>query len=330
MDITVCFNNVMSFKPADRIPAIELATYWDKTIERWYKEGMPGDYKSDSQVHEYFGLDRMFRKRFRATNANCPKPEFHGAALIKNTEDYHNLKTCLFPKEQIDKAELENYAMLREKYQGVFWVQLDGFFWFPRVLFGIEAHMFAFYDNPELMKEMNADILEYNLWLIEEICKICVPNFIMISEDMSYNNGPMLSKKSFDEFIAPYYRRLIPHIKKHNIMPIVDSDGDVAELICWLEDVGVEGIAPLERMAGVDVAKIRQNHPSLRMIGAFDKTIMQKGCDAMRAEFERLLPVMKKGGFIPSVDHQTPPDVSLENYRCYVSLLKEYCQKAVL
>jgi len=50
----------------------------------------------------------------------------------------------------------------------------------------------------------------------------------------------------------------------------------------------------------------------------------------MRAEFERLLPVMKKGGFIPSVDHQTPPDVSLENYRCYVSLLKEYCQKAVL
>jgi hypothetical protein len=37
---------------------------------------------------------------------------------------------------------------------------------------------------------------------------------------------------------------------------------------------------------------------------------------------------MKQGGFIPSVDHQTPPDVSLENYRLYNGILKEYCQTA--
>ena len=44
----------------------------------------------------------------------------------------------------------------------------------------------------------------------------------------------------------------------------------------------------------------------------------------MRAEFERLVPLMKKGGFIPSVDHQTPPGVSLEEYRVYLRLLEEY------
>jgi hypothetical protein len=33
---------------------------------------------------------------------------------------------------------------------------------------------------------------------------------------------------------------------------------------------------------------------------------------------------MKTGGFIPSVDHQTPPGVSLEQYRCYLRLLDEY------
>ena len=64
------------------------------------------------------------------------------------------------------------------------------------------------------------------------------------------------------------------------------------------------------------------------MIGAFDKTVMHLGADAMRKEFERIFPVMCSGGYIPSVDHQTPPEVSLENYRCYVSLLKEYCCKA--
>jgi hypothetical protein len=33
---------------------------------------------------------------------------------------------------------------------------------------------------------------------------------------------------------------------------------------------------------------------------------------------------MKSGGFIPSVDHQTPPGVSLEQYRVFLKLFKEY------
>jgi hypothetical protein len=33
---------------------------------------------------------------------------------------------------------------------------------------------------------------------------------------------------------------------------------------------------------------------------------------------------MRTGGFIPSVDHQTPPGVSLEQYRVYLRLLAEY------
>lgn len=55
---------------------------------------------------------------------------------------------------------------------------------------------------------------------------------------------------------------------------------------------------------------------------------MHLGEDAMRKEFKRLLPVIKQGGYLLSVDHQTPPEVSLEQYRLYVSLLKEFCNKA--
>jgi hypothetical protein len=60
------------------------------------------------------------------------------------------------------------------------------------------------------------------------------------------------------------------------------------------------------------------------MIGHYDKMVMTRGEDAMRREFERLLPVMQSGGFIPGVDHQTPPGVSLNEYRCYLRLLEEY------
>jgi hypothetical protein len=38
---------------------------------------------------------------------------------------------------------------------------------------------------------------------------------------------------------------------------------------------------------------------------------------------------MKTGRYIVSVDHQTPPGVSIENYRIYLRLFEEYCVKAV-
>ena len=188
--------------------------------------------------------------------------------------------------------------------------------------------MYAFFDEPELMQRMNEDLLRYNLRALDKICDICQPSFMTFAEDMSYNHGPMLSKHLYDKFLSPYYKQIVPELKKRDIIPFVDSDGDVAQIIPWLREVGIEGILPLERMAGVDVAQIRKDHPDFKMIGGFDKTVMHLGEEAIRGEFERLLPVMKQGGYIPSVDHQTPPEVSLSDYHCYLSLLREYAVKA--
>jgi uroporphyrinogen-III decarboxylase len=90
---------------------------------------------------------------------------------------------------------------------------------------------------------------------------------------------------------------------------------------------GVEGVLPLERQAGVDVNRLRRDYPEFILLGGYDKMVMKHGEAAMRAEFERILPAIKSGRYIPSVDHQTPPDVSVENYRVYVRLLKEYAAK---
>ncbi len=109
---------------------------------------------------------------------------------------------------------------------------------------------------------------------------------------------------------------------------IIDSDGDISVPCKWFEEAGIEGILPLERQAGVDIAQLRKDHPKQIYIGAYDKMVMNKGEDEIGAEFERLLPVAKKGGFLISCDHQTPPGVSLEQYKIYLKLFKEYAVKA--
>ncbi len=109
-----------------------------------------------------------------------------------------------------------------------------------------------------------------------------------------------------------------------NAVAIMDTDGDCTKLIPWVQSVGVEGVLPLERQAKVDGMVLRQAYPTLRMAGHYNKLVMHLGEAAMRAEFERLAPLMKTGGFIPSVDHLTPPAVSIEDYLLYLRLLDEY------
>ena len=149
-----------------------------------------------------------------------------------------------------------------------------------------------------------------------------------IAEDMSYNHGPMLSKALFDEFLLPYYRRLIPEIKKHGTRVFIDSDGDITSAVPWFIEAGIDGILPLERQSGVDVAKIRDLYPDFLMIGSFNKMCMFHTPAEIRAELERLLPTIRKGKYLPAMDHQTPPGTPLENYRAYVALMKEYGAQA--
>jgi hypothetical protein len=318
----------MDFKKPERLPAVEWATWWDRTLERWRGEGLDPSISGDGELHDAFGLDRHDQFWIATLGKLCPKPPSQGAPLIGDRSSYRALIPSLFPAELVDPAAIERAAAIREERGSLLWMTLEGFFWLPRVLFGIEPHLYAFYDQRELMHEINDRLADWQLETIERFCRIATPDFMTFAEDLSYNLGPMISRECYEEFLTPYYRRVVPELKSRGIRVIVDSDGDISSAIPWFIDAGIEGALPLERRAGVDINALRSSFPRFLFIGGFDKTVMKDGEMAMRSEFERLLPAMRGGGYIPSADHQTPPDVSLETYRTYVRLLREYCRAA--
>jgi hypothetical protein len=320
------FLALMSFQPVDRLPRWEWAMWWDLTIERWHGEGLPRDLKFSQvfDIAQYFGLDPYQQFWFSTTDPTIEATQHHVEGIVANMDDYRRVRPRLFPDHGAAIAAMRPWVERQRQGEAVVWSTLEGFFWFPRTLMGFSPLMLSFYDQPELIHAINQDLLAFNLRLFDEMMRSCVPTFMTIAEDMSYNHGPMISKQVFDEFVAPYYRQLIPRLQEYGIMPLVDTDGDVTLLVPWFKEVGVEGVLPLERQAGVDGSKLRRQFPQLRMVGHFNKMTMTEGEGAMRAEFERLAPLMKTGGFIPSVDHQTHPGVPLAEYRVFLRLLNEY------
>jgi len=320
------FRAVMNFGPVDRLPRWEWAMWWDATIARWHEEGLPRtlQFSEVFDIAKYFGLDPYQQFWFSTTEATIEATQHHVEGTVANMDDYRRIRRQLYPDHSRALEAMRPWAARQAQGDAVVWATLEGWFWFPRTLMNIEKLSYAFYDQPELVHAINHDLLEFNLRLLGQMARVCVPTFLTLAEDMSYNHGPMISRQIFEEFLAPYYLKLVAALNELGILLMVDTDGDVTQLVPWLQDVGVAGVLPLERQAGVDGLELRHQFPTLRLIGHFDKMTMDRGEAALRAEFERLVPLMKTGGFIPSVDHQTPPGVSLEQYRLYLRLLEEY------
>ncbi|MCD6290283.1 MAG: hypothetical protein J7M34_07250 [Anaerolineae bacterium] len=84
-------------------------------------------------------------------------------------------------------------------------------------------------------------------------------------------------------------------------------------------DAGVDVLWPLERAAGQDPVRLRRKFGrALRLWGGVDKRVLAQGPEAIDKHLRELAPLVEEGGYIPTVDHTVPPDVSWDHFRYYM------------
>jgi len=255
--------------------------------------------------------------------------------VIETQEDWEKLKIHAEKELELyytDELIEQTYGPLKECHdRGDYSIRLniEGFFWVPRELMGIEAHMFAFYDEPDLLHDIIGYVLKIYQTKLMKVIKLLQPDVVYFMEDLSGKNGPMISPAMFEEFLGDYYRQIIPMMKEAGVGNVfVDTDGDFAQLIPHFMAAGVDGFLPMDVNAGMDIVKVREAFPNLKFIGSFNKLCIADGPKAIDKEFERLLPIIRQGGFIPGSDHQVAPSTSLEDYKYYIGKLKEVMKEA--
>ncbi len=205
-------------------------------------------------------------------------------------------------------------------------LMLEGFFGILRELMGLENLLYTFYDDPNLVEDMMDQVLYLGMEIARRALRDLRIDFVRFWEDMAYKTGPLISPDMFKKFMIPRYKQITDFLHSNGIDIIhVDSDGNINELIpLWLE-CGITFHWPLEVAAGMDAVALRKKYgKDLILSGNIDKRVFARGKDAIREEVMSKVPfLLETGGYFPSLDHSVPPDISLENFRYYINLLRE-------
>jgi uroporphyrinogen decarboxylase len=197
-----------------------------------------------------------------------------------------------------------------------------GFYWRARELMGTVNLSLAWYDYPDLMHEMMEFIADFLIEVSRPALEKIPVDYFVFNEDMSMKGGPLLGPDTFREFIFSPLKRVVEFLRGRGVRYIaVDSDGDPTVLIPLLLEAGVDTIWPVERASEVSPQAWRKRFgKGLRIWGGVDKRVLAQGPEAIRKHLAEFVPLIEEGGFIPTVDHTVPPDISWDNFRYYMDM----------
>jgi hypothetical protein len=201
-----------------------------------------------------------------------------------------------------------------------------GFLGFPRQIMGLTNYMMALYDDPDLIEDICTTFSDFLLAYYGRICSDIQVDCILIWEDMAGKMGSLISPDHFKKYLTPNYKKMVRFAKDMGIdIILTDSDGYVEDLLPLIIETGVNGMYPFEIAAGNDLLRIRKNFPFFAMIGGIDKRILFAGSNKQKIDQELKIveEMLKKGRYIPHIDHFVSQDCTWDNFTYYRNRLNE-------
>jgi len=186
-------------------------------------------------------------------------------------------------------------------------VSLLGFFGFPRKLLGDERLCLAYYDEPEMVRDMCKTYCALALRIADEIEAAGVPvDGVFFWEDMAGKQGSLIGPRTFREFMTPYYQQIVARFRQLGAYHFaVDTDGNVEGLLPLFIEAGANCLFPFECQAGMDIVSVRERYPQLVIYGGIDKRVLPQGQEAIDRELGyKLPPMIESGGYLCAVDHR--------------------------
>ncbi|MFW5857065.1 MAG: uroporphyrinogen decarboxylase family protein [Planctomycetota bacterium] len=156
-------------------------------------------------------------------------------------------------------------------------------------------------------------------------------DFVHIVNDVAFNAGPFVRPDQFSEFVTPYLRRQVAHLRARAVIPFVHTDGNIMPILDDYLSLGAACFQSVDPMAGMDIAEVKRRcHGTLALMGNVQCSLLQDGPPEAIRESARycLEHASPGGGYIFGTSNTIFDGMPLKHYEIMLDVYRDWCGRS--
>ena len=189
-----------------------------------------------------------------------------------------------------------------------------------------ELFCLGMYTEPDLIEEL----LEV-FWALQKsyIDTIVINNLsavIVYCDDIAFKSSLLFSPKWLETHYFPRLKKLFEPAKAAGVKIIFHSDGHLHEIMDNLVACNIDGLNPLEKLAGMDIVEVRKKYPRLALVGGIDcSELLSYGSkEQIYKEIERIInSIGNQGGLMLGSSSEVHNGIPAKNAKFMYDTIRE-------
>jgi uroporphyrinogen decarboxylase len=127
----------------------------------------------------------------------------------------------------------------------------------PRELMGYENLMLQCALDPELVEQVVVKCIDHSIAMLE-VCAELGGEIVMSGDDIADNKRSLISPAMLEKIFMPHFRRWVDAIHSYGLYYWKHTDGNIRGVLPMLVEAGIDGIDPIDPLAGMDLAEVKK------------------------------------------------------------------------
>jgi len=320
----------------DRVPHLEML------IDKKVRDAITGDpqvsyadfvERMDIDAIMLFDKTQTWSYETLDTVKNIRRDQWGGVVQFTNTDLGHPMAPAIKSEGDLDKYvapdpdedwRYDELKKLVSRFKGERAVIAH-----KESLLGDVYYFKSMMKSPEIIERVSKIITDYELRFFRN-CFELGADMVFISGDWAMTKGPMVSPGLTQKFIAPPLKKIVDLTHSYGKPCFKHTDGNIWPICNIILETGVDGIHPIDPMAGMDMedAKTRIGDKVCLMGNVSCAFSLVSGTtDEVKQETKEVIrKAGKGGGLVCMSSNSIHSGVKPENYVAMIEAIKEFGQ----
>ena len=171
-------------------------------------------------------------------------------------------------------------------------------------LIGFEDALCAFYEDPEVVEEFFAAMLEYKKAVVDCVAEYIKPEIMIFDDDYGTSRATFMNPDMWREFFPQFWKPLVDYVHGKGIKFELHSCGYITPLVGDFVELGMDILQPIQTNNDLKAMKEQWGDKIIFRLAIFDKQFdrLEQTEDEVRADIWSYYATLAPGGnFIPDL-----------------------------